>query len=150
MEGMSTYSIGIFIIAVSLLAVAIVAVVLYVVNKNKKRWVLRKYPKKVSEPQQVVATPSVGEKKSEKTSTVIKQELEKLSTNPEKPRILEMTVRPQNQNTSLKEENSLNLSLRDRKSRLVTMPENQRFMKYTSEGYKPAKGDKEFEKAIWN
>ena len=27
---------------------------------------------------------------------------------------------------------------------------NQRFMKYTSEGYKPAKGDQDLGKAIWN
>ncbi len=143
MEDMSTYSIGIFIIAVSLLAVAIVAVVMYVVNKNKKRWALRKYQKNVSEPRQVVSTPKIAEEKSDKISNVNKQTLEKTSTGVEKPKILEMNGKLQNLNTSIKDENP-------KKSRLVGMPENQRFMKYTSEGYKPAKGDKEFEKALWN
>lgn len=150
MEDMSTYSIGIFIIAISLLAVAIVTIVLYVVNKNKKRWALKKYQKKVSEPRQVVTTPKIAEEKSDKISTGSKQEHENTSISAEKPKVLEMSGRPQNRDTNVKEENSPNWSLRDKKSRLVVMPENQRFMKYTSEGYKPAKGDKEFEKALWN
>lgn len=147
MEDVSTFSLGIFIVVVSLLAVAIVAFVMYRVNKSKKQKALRDYQRKVSESSRQVrheaAQKAAEEEKIEKILTDNKGEVERTSPNAEKSKIVEMSGKLEKQETDIIDESS-------RKPKLKRMPDNIKFMKYTSEGYKPAKGDKDFEKAIWN